>query len=49
MQVGILEKVNTNDSTWYYVALPLDNNINSRGWVEEPAFSEISNSPIEIS
>ncbi|ETJ25303.1 hypothetical protein Q604_UNBC17863G0001, partial [human gut metagenome] len=24
MQVGILEKVNTNDSTWYYVALPLD-------------------------
>ena len=45
----IVKKINTNDSTWYYVALPLDNNINSRGWVEEPAFSEISNSPIEIS
>ena len=49
MQVGILEKVRTNDSTWYYVALPLDININSRGWVEEFSFSEISNSPIEIS
>lgn len=49
MQVGILEKVHSNDSTWYYVALPVDINVNSRGWVEENAFSEISNSPIEIS
>lgn len=49
MQVGILEKVRTDDFTWYYVALPLQINVNSRGWVEEHAFSEISNSPIEIS
>lgn len=48
MQVGILEKVRRYDSTWYYVALPLETNVNSRGWVEEYAFSEISNSPIEI-
>ena len=49
MQVGILEKVKSNDSIWYYVVLPLENNINSRGWVEEFSFSEIYHSKTEIS
>ena len=48
MQVSILEKVLIENSTWYYVALPLETNINSKGWVEEYSFSEISNSPIEL-
>lgn len=48
MQVGILERVVSNGCTWYYVALPISNNINSRGWVEKHSFSEISNCPIEI-
>lgn len=49
MQVGILEKVKSNDSIWYYVVLPVENNINSRGWVEEFSFSEIYDSKTEIS
>lgn len=49
MQVCILEKISTNCCIWYYVALPLSHNINSRGWVEEHSFSELSNDSIEIS
>lgn len=48
MQVGILEKVTVNNSTWYYVALPIDNNINSRGWVPDDSFSNLSSSPTEL-
>lgn len=48
MQAGILEKAVIDDSTWYYVALPIDSNINSRGWVTDDSFSNISSSPIEL-
>lgn len=45
MQAGILEKVTVDNTTWYYVALPIDNNINSRGWVPYDSFSNLSSSP----
>lgn len=48
MQVGILEKVITENSTWYYVALPLDSNINSRGWVTDDSFSNLSSTPTAL-
>lgn len=48
MQAGILEKVVIDDSIWYYVALPLDSNINSRGWVTEDSFSNIASSPTAL-
>lgn len=48
MQAGILEKVSIDNSIWYYVALPLDSNINSRGWVTEDSFSNIASSPTAL-
>lgn len=48
MQAGILEKAVSDNLTWYYVALPTDSNINSRGWVLESSFTNISSSPKEL-
>lgn len=48
MQAGILEKAIIDNSTWYYVALPIDSNINSRGWVTDDSFSNISSSPATL-
>jgi len=45
MQAEILEKAIVANSNWYYVALPVDSNINSRGWVIDDSFSNISSSP----
>ena len=39
MEVRILDKAEINMENWYYIALPLDNNINSRGWINEKSFS----------
>ena len=39
MEVYILDMVENKKSIWYYVALPLENNINSRGWVKASEFS----------
>ena len=39
MEVYIIDMVTYKNTTWYYVSLPLDNNINSRGWVNKSDFS----------
>ena len=44
MEVIILDKVEIKNKIWYYVSLPLDSNVNSRGWVREEDFSSFYNS-----
>ncbi|WP_315080311.1 hypothetical protein [uncultured Clostridium sp.] len=39
MEVYILDKALCDKIVWYYVSLPIDTNINSRGWVKENSFS----------
>lgn len=39
MEVYIIDMAKDYNNTWYYVSLPLDNNINSRGWVKSTDFS----------
>lgn len=46
MQVTIVDKAISDNLTWYYVALPTDSNINSRGWVLESSFADLS-SPVQ--
>ena len=38
MEVYIIDEVKNNQTYWYYVSLPLDSNINSRGWICEEEF-----------
>lgn len=44
IQVEILDKVRISDSIWYYILIPNNTNINSKGWVEECSFSKLFNS-----
>lgn len=44
MEVGILEKALVDNSIWYYVALPIESDINCRGWIRESLFSSLSSS-----
>lgn len=39
MEVKILDKAQINCENWYYISLPIDSDINSRGWVLERNFS----------
>ncbi|GAB6168542.1 hypothetical protein JCM1393_10020 [Clostridium carnis] len=39
MEVQILDSAEYDGETWYYVNLPVDTNINSRGWVNKKDFS----------
>ncbi|MGG7179445.1 hypothetical protein ACQPU1_17905 [Clostridium paraputrificum] len=39
MEVRILDKAEVLRETWYYIALPIDSNINSRGWIKQSDFS----------
>lgn len=48
MEVGILEKALIDHDYWYYVALPVDGNINSRGWVMESSFLSFSSSSTKV-
>lgn len=41
MEASILDSAEVNDETWFYVALPIDSNINSRGWINKNDFSTI--------
>lgn len=41
MEVYIIDEVKNNQTYWYYVALPLDSNVNSRGWICEEEFSTL--------
>ncbi|MBW6411476.1 hypothetical protein KYD98_15415 [Clostridium sp. YB-6] len=48
MEVRILDKVLYDNDVWYYVALPIDTDINSRGWVLESCFSNFSHEITDI-
>lgn len=48
MEVKILDKVEISNNTWYYVALPMDSNINSRGWIKSMNFSCFYNSSSDL-
>lgn len=39
MEVRILDKAEILKQVWYYIALPVDSNINSRGWIKQSDFS----------
>ena len=39
MEVKILDKAILNNINWYYISLPMDTNINCRGWVNQECFS----------
>lgn len=41
MEVSILDSAEVNNETWFYVALPIDSTINSRGWINKNNFSTI--------
>lgn len=41
MEVQILDVADLNYETWFYVALPIDNLINSRGWINKNDFSNL--------
>lgn len=49
IEVTILDKASINNSLWYYVSLPIDSNINSKGWVRCDDFSDIFTSPLTTS
>lgn len=49
MEVYIIDMVMYKNSTWYYVSLPLDKNINSRGWVNKSDFSIFYDNTKDIS
>lgn len=48
MEVGILEKAIVDNIVWYYIALPIETNINCRGWIDESSFSNLSPSKIDL-
>ena len=48
MEVRLLYKAQIRGENWYYVSLPLDSNINSRGWVCENDFVSFYNSSTNI-
>lgn len=48
MEVKLLDKAHVRGENWYYVSLPLDSNINSRGWVNENDFASFYNSSTNI-
>lgn len=48
MHVNILEKALINSDNWYYIILPIDSNVNSKGWVIESSFLSFSSCSTEI-
>lgn len=48
MEVRILDKAEVFKQTWYYIALPVDTNINSRGWVKQSDFTLLYNNSKNI-
>ena len=41
MEVKILDSAIINDTTWFYVNLPIDSNYNCRGWITKDDLSFI--------
>ncbi|MGL5648377.1 MAG: hypothetical protein ACRDDY_11030 [Clostridium sp.] len=42
MEVAILDEASFKGSTWFYVALPVNRNDNSRGWVNKKYFTSFA-------
>ena len=43
IQVRILDEAEANNDTWYYVNLPINTNVNSKGWIRKRDFNLIMN------
>lgn len=49
MEASILDSAELNNETWFYVALPIDSNINTRGWINKSDFSTIYSNSKNVS
>lgn len=49
MEVKILDKVSINNQVWYYVSLPINENINCRGWVNKKDFTIMYSQSTDLS
>lgn len=49
METSILDSAEVNNEIWFYVALPIDTNINSRGWINKSDFFIIYNRSRNVS
>ena len=43
IQVRILDEAESDNDTWYYVILPVNTNVNSKGWIRKRYFNLIMN------
>lgn len=48
IKVSILDEAACNNEIWYYVRLPINSNVNSKGWIKKSDFSIILNNSSEI-
>lgn len=48
INVSILDEAECNNEIWYYVLLPLNSNVNSKGWIKKSDFSIILNTSSEV-
>lgn len=49
MEVKILDSAIVENSTWFYVVIPIDSNINCRGWINKRDFSTLYSDSSNIS
>ncbi|MDB1942381.1 hypothetical protein ABHA07_17290 [Clostridium tertium] len=49
MEVSVLDSAESNNQTWYYVNLPIDNCINCRGWINSKDVSMFYSESASIS
>ncbi len=49
MEANILDSALLNSETWFYVALPIDTDINCRGWINKDDFSVLYSNSKNIS
>lgn len=48
LEVLILDQANVNDETWYYISLPINTNVNSKGWIKKTDFNILLNNSSSI-
>lgn len=48
MECKILEKAKISSLNWYYVSLPVEGNVNSRGWIKESSILNFSDEQIKL-
>lgn len=48
IQVTILDQAETNTEIWYYISIPTNTNINSKGWIKKCDFSLIFNQSSDL-